>query len=393
MGNRLFEPALLEALDEAPAVVLLGARQAGKTTLALSLVDALAPDAAYLDLELPSDRERLMLDPEYYFNTNEGKLIVLDEIHRAPEIFQTLRGVIDKRRRKGRRTKQFLLLGSASLDLMNQSSESLAGRIAYLELTPVLIAELAEFGTRDLNPLWLRGGFPDSLMARTDSRSLRWRENFIRSYLERDIPMFGSRIPATTMERFWQMLAHNQGQMLNAAHIAGSLAVSGQSVARYLDLLVDLLLVRRLPPWEANAGKRLVRTPKVYIRDSGIVHALLNIETLDGLLGHPVCGATWETMIIENFLAIAPTGTKAHFYRTSAGAEIDLVLTLSAKERWAIEVKRSVSKPVPSKGFYFACDDINPKRRMLIYAGDQRFQLDKKTEVLPASAVVPALFD
>ena len=266
--------------------------------------------------------------------------------------------------------------------MLQQSSESLAGRIAWLELPPLTATEVENSPTA-LDDLWVRGGFPDSYLAEDDAGSFEWRLAFIQTYLERDIPMLGPRIPAETLHRFWEMLAHNQGQTLNAARIAGGLGVSGQTVARYLDVLVDLLLVRRLPPWMSNAGKRLVRLPKVYVRDSGTVHALLGIENKDRLLGHPVAGPSWEGFVIENLLASALPGTRASFYRTSAGAEIDLLMEMRAGAPWAIEVKRSVSAPNPSKGFHIACEDVAAARRFVVYPGTERFRLDPKTEVVP----------
>ncbi|MBA4174593.1 MAG: ATPase, partial [Hyphomicrobium sp.] len=277
------QKTLNELLDSSPAVVLLGPRQAGKTTLALAVADT--RPSKYFDLESDRDRAQLV-DVEEALGRFTDQLVILDEVQRLPQLFQPLRGLIDRGRRKGRRNAQFLLLGSASLDLLRQSGETLAGRIAILEMGPFDILELPE----RQDDLWLRGGFPDSVLAATGADSLRWRRDFIRTYLERDVPQFGPRIPAETLRRFWTMLAHRQGSLLNAAELARSLEVDGKTVARYLDLLVDLLLVRRLPPLHRNIGKRLVKSPKVYVRDSGIVHALLGIDRLDALLAHPVAG-------------------------------------------------------------------------------------------------------
>jgi predicted AAA+ superfamily ATPase len=388
MHRRSEQKRLLEVLRGFPAVALLGPRQVGKTTLALDLAEELGEGSVYLDLELPSDRAKLV-DAELYLRRHEEKLVILDEIHRLPGIFQTLRGLIDQRRRKGRRSCHFLLLGSASMELMQQSAETLAGRIAYEELTPFSAAEVA--GAGGVNPLWLRGGFPDSYLASSDEASFAWRMAFLATYLERDIPALGPRIAAETLRRFWQMLAHNQGQMLNGAQIAGSLGVSGATVGRYLDLMVDLLLVLRLQPWAVNAGKRLVRSPKVYVRDSGLVHALLGIRDMEELLGHPVVGASWEGLMIENVLGALPKTARAWFYRTAAGAEIDLVIELSERERWAIEIKRSVSNPAPSKGFHLGCADIGATRKMVIYPGEESFPLDAKTEAMPLHRLVALL--
>jgi uncharacterized protein len=382
MIARLAQPKLRKLLQQFPAVALLGPRQVGKTTLAHSLADELGQQALYLDLELPSDRAKLT-DAELYLSQHAERLVILDEIHRLPGIFETLRSLIDQRRRKGKRNCHFLLLGSASIDLLQQSAETLAGRIAYEELTPFSVSEVAAAGIGSADQLWVRGGFPDSFLAANDQDSFTWRSAFIQTYLERDVPALGPRIPAETLRRYWQMLAHNQGQMLNAAQLASGLGVSGHTVARYLDIMVDLLLVRRLQPWSTNAKKRLVRTPKVYVRDTGLLHALLGIRDQEELLGHPVVGASWEGMLIENILDALPATARSTFYRTSAGAEIDLVIEFSAKERWAIEVKRSLGNPAPSKGFYIGCEDIRATKQIVLYPGEERFSLDAKTEVMP----------
>ncbi|MEY4815530.1 MAG: hypothetical protein RLZZ162_2603 [Verrucomicrobiota bacterium] len=389
MIYRLAEARISDLLTRFPAVAVLGPRQVGKTTLARRIVEELGAAAVYLDLELPSHRAKLS-DPELYFSSQEDRLVVLDEIQRVPGLFEVLRGVIDERRRQGRRHRQFLLLGSASIDLLQQSSETLAGRIAYSELTPLLAEEVATKKRGDRDRLWLRGGFPDSFLAVDEAASVEWREEFIGTYLERDIPLLGPRIPAETLRRFWTMLAHEQGTLLNAASVAGAIGVSGQTVGRYLDLMVDLLLVRRLQPWSKNAGKRLVRSPKVYVRDSGLVHALLGLRDLDAVLGHPVTGGSWEGFVIENLLAAAPSGTSACFYRTAVGAEIDLVLDLPPKERWAIEIKRS-SAPVLSKGFYLGCGDIKATRRMVVHAGEDTFGLGDGVEAVSLPGALAAL--
>lgn len=387
MLQRSLQPRVARLLDQFPAVAILGPRQVGKTTLALSLAETLGENALYLDLELPSDRAKLS-DPELYLNQHEDRLVILDEIHRLPGLFETLRSLIDRRRRKGSRSRHFLLLGSASIDLLHQSAETLAGRIAYEELTPLSVAEVAGVGPDSADRVWVRGGFPDSFLAGSEENSFRWRTAFIQTYLERDVPALGPRIPAETLRRYWQMLAHNQGQMLNAAQLASGLGISGQTVARYLDIMVDLLLVRRLQPWATNAKKRLVRTPKVYVRDSGLLHALLDIRNQEDLLGHPVVGASWEGMLIENILDALPTTAAPTFYRTAAGAEIDLVIQFSAKERWAIEIKRSISNPAPSKGFYVGCEDIQATRQIVLYPGEARFNLDAKTEIMPLNRLL-----
>jgi len=381
MIPRVAKARLLDLLQRFPAVALLGPRQAGKTTLALSLEEQLKPQALYLDLELPSDRAKLA-DPELYLSQHRDRLVILDEIHRLPDIFQTLRSLIDRRRRTGRKVSQFLLLGSASIDLMHQSAETLAGRIAYLELTPFTAAEVGGTSPSAPDALWLRGGFPESFLADDDEGSFEWRTAFIQTYLERDVPALGPRVPAETLRRFWQMLAHNQGQMFNGAQLAAGLGVSGHTIARYLDILVDLLLVRRLQPWASNVRKRLVRSPKVYVRDSGLVHALLGIRTQEELFGHPIVGPSWEGMLIENILSSLPATVRSWFYRTSAGAEIDLVLEFGHKNIWAIEIKRSISNPVPSKGFYIGCADLKAARQIVLYPGQESYRTDPRSEVM-----------
>lgn len=376
MIPRRLLPALITALAEAPAVALLGPRQAGKTTLALEA--AKERPSVYLDLESEADRAKLA-EPELYLPRHEDKLVILDEIQRTPQLFRSLRGLIDAGRRRGRGKGRFLVLGSASMDLLKQSSESLAGRIRYLELGPL---DAAEAGRRRLEPLWLRGGFPESLLAASDEASLRWRADFIRTYLERDVPQLGPRIPAETLRRFWTMLAHQQGGLLNAAALARALAVDGKTVAAYLDLLVDLLLVRRLAPWHGNVRKRLVKAPKIYVRDSGLAHALLGIGEREGLLAHPVAGASWEGLAIESLIAAAPEGTEPYFFRTSAGAEIDLLLKLPGRRKpWAIEVKRSLA-PKIERGFHLACESVRPERRLIVYGGVERFPLADGVEAV-----------
>lgn len=370
MFARHAAPELSRLLGRHAAVGLLGPRQAGKTTLALALARNRA--SIYLDLESPADRARLA-DAEGYLGRHEDKLVVLDEIQRVPELFATLRGLIDRGRRRGLRSGRFLVLGSASIELLRQSAESLAGRIAYLELGPLDALEVAG-APGGADRLWVRGGFPDSYTARSGADSLEWRRAFIRTYLERDVPQLGPRIPAETLRRFWTMLAHSQGGLLNAARIAAGLGVSGQTVARYLDLMVDLLLVRRLASWDSNAGKRLVRAPKVFIRDSGVAHALLDIAGHEQLLGHPVAGPSWEGFVIENLAAAAPPGTAVGFYRTASGAEIDLVMQPKAGQTWAIEVKRSQA-PKAERGFHEACRDVGASRRFVVYPGTERFPI------------------
>ncbi|MBP9692392.1 MAG: ATP-binding protein [Alphaproteobacteria bacterium] len=366
-----------EALSRQAAVALIGPRQIGKTTLSLTISENVP--SLYLDLESFEDRAKLV-DPAFFLRNYEDRLVILDEIHRVPELFQTLRGLIDEGRRRGRRNGRFLILGSASMDLLRQSSESLAGRISYVDMGPFNILEIMFNEYSPLN-LWVRGGFPDSYLAENDDQSFLWRKDFIRSYLERDVALFGPRVPAETLERLWIMLAHCQGTLLNASRLASSLMISAQTTTRYIDLLVDLLLVRRLRPFHQNVGKRLVKSPKIYVRDSGIVHVLLGIKDYNALAGHPVVGASWEGYVIENLLTTAPTNTVASFYRTSAGAEIDLVLEIPGHGLWAIEIKQGLT-PKPKKGFYLACEDLKPDRRFCVYSGKEKYFMNPDIEAI-----------
>ena len=375
MINRRLTPLLNDAIGHMPAVALLGPRQVGKTTLALEVGRSF--NALYLDLESERDRAKLA-QPELYLADHQDQLVILDEVHRAPGLFPVLRGLIDKARRAGRNAGQYLLLGSASLDLLKQSGESLAGRIAYLELAPFNVLETPSLPNDEL---WVRGGFPDSLLAPDAARSLRWRQDFIRTYLERDIPQFGPRIAAETLRRFWGMLAHHQGGLLNTAQFARNLGVDAKTAASYLDLLVDLLIVRRLPAWHANIGKRLVKSPKVYVRDSGLAHALLAIPDKETLLAHPVVGQSWECFVIENLLVNAGDKAQGYFYRTSGGAEIDLLLAWPDGSLWAVEIKRSLS-PKVERGFHAACEDLGPVRKFVVYPGQERYRIAPDIEAI-----------
>jgi len=378
MIDRKIYPFLKEALARQAAVVLLGPRQVGKTTLAQEL--GKEESSIYLDLEWPEDRQKLE-NPGLFFGKHEDKLVILDEIHRVPEIFQPLRTIIDQGRRKHKGTGRFLLLGSASLELLNQSGESLAGRVEYIDLPPLNCLEIKE-DENELNQLWLRGGFPDSFLAKNEKNSLAYRMSFIRTYLEREIPQFGSRIASQTLERFWTMLAHSQGSIINASQLSRSLMLSAKSVTSYVDLFTDLLLVRKIPPYFANIKKRLVKSPKVYIRDSGLLHGLLGIRDFENLLGHPIIGNSWEGFVLENLINCSPTGTKSSFYRTSGGAEVDLVLELPGKQApWVFEVKHGIMGKL-NKGFYYAVEDIAPEKSFVVHKGKDSFPIDQQTEAL-----------
>ena len=365
----------MSLLEHMPAVALVGPRQAGKTTLAMAIAEG--RPSVYLNLESAADRARLA-EPALYFADHADELVILDEIHRAPGLFEALRGVIDAARREGRAAGRFLMLGSAAIDLLAQSGETMAGRIAFVELSPF---DVTEVGGERLDALWTRGGFPESFLAADDAVSLRWRQDFIRTYLERDIPQLGPRIPAETLRRLWTMFAHHQGGLLNAAQLARNLGVSGATIAHYLDLMVDLLLVRRLPPRLPNLGKRLVCSPKVYVRDSGLLHVLLGLADKEAVLGHPVVGPSWEGMAIENLLATAGPQAQASFYRTSHGAEVDLVLGWPGGGEWAVEIRRSLA-PTVERGFHSALADLSPERASIVYPGAERYRLAPSIEAI-----------
>lgn len=386
MYQRQSQQKLTQLLQQFPAVGLLGPRQVGKTTLA-SAQKTLDPNTLYLDLELPS-AQRQLDDPEAFLMAHAHQLVIMDEVQRMPELFGILRGVIDQRRRMGQASGQFLLLGSATGVLLQQSSESLAGRVAYVELPALQASEIftTPQSAKDLGALWVRGGFPLSWLAKSDAASMTWREVFISTYLEKDIPALGPRIPATTLRRLWTMLAHHQGELLDQSKLAAALAISGQTVSRYIDLLCDLMLVRRLPAWHGNVGKRLIRSPKVYVRDSGLVHALLGLSNQDALLGHPVAGSSWEGFVIEQLINAAPQA-QASFYRTSNGAEVDLVLTFRNQQTWTIEIKRS-SAPTVSKGFYQAATDLVAVRKLLVAPVDQTYPMKEGVEVVDVMTAI-----
>ena len=362
--------ALLELqrrLSAFAAVALLGPRQIGKTTLARQLAEQWPGGAVYLDLERPADVRRLT-DPDLFLRSQAPRLVILDKVHRMPALFQVLRGVVDDNRANGFRAGQFLLLGSASLDLIREADESLAGRLSHLELAGISVDEAASAGL-SLDQAWLRGGYPDSLTAATDEQSALWRADLIRSYLERDVPMFAPRIPTETLRRLWTMIAHTSGGLLNASRLATNLGISGPTVDRYVDLLTDLGLVRRLEPWFANLGKRLVKSPKVYVRDTGLLHCLLEIDTAHVLRGHPVVGASFESLCVESLIDAAATGPRPYFFRTATGDEIDLLFTRADEPAIAVEVKLSTA-PTLTPGFHRACDALGVEQRWLVTPGD-----------------------
>ena len=375
MINRRILPDITRALTEFPAVALLGPRQAGKTTLAKVIADT-QTDALRLDLERPSDLAKLA-DPELFLSRQGDRLVVLDEIQRQPELFAVLRALIDENRRPGR----FLLLGSASPQLLRQASESLAGRIAFHELAPFDIGEIQP-SHADLQKFWLRGGYPLSWLAQSEEASFAWRESFIATHLERDIPSFGIRVPGTTLRRFWQMLAHLHGQLWNASRLASGFGVSAPTVQHYLDILEATYMLHRLPPFQTNLGKRLVKSPKVYLRDSGILHALLGIASLDDLAGHPVVGPSWEGWVLEQIVQLLGSQWQFSFYRTASGAEMDIVAE-HGKRRIGFEIKFS-SAPALSKGFWSAMSDLSLERACVIAPVESGYPLAPDVEVVPA---------
>ena len=362
-------------LAQFPAVTLLGPRHVGKTTLARQI--AATHDTAYLDLEDPADLAKLT-DATGYLRQQRGRLVVLDEVQRKPEIFPILRVLIDEGIQAGTPTGQFLILGSASIDLLRQSSETLSGRMAVQELAPL---DVRETGPENSEYLWVRGGFPSSYLAANDHHSSVWREQFIRTYLERDIPQLGPRIPAQTLRRLWTMLAHGQGDLLNASSLATALAVDGKTVARYVDLLVDVLLVRRLTPYFANVRKRLVKSPKLYVRDSGLVHTLLGLDDLEAVLGHPVAGRSWEGFVLETLIRAAPHRSQPSFYRTATGVEVDLILELPGDRLWAVDIQRGTA-PSVSKGLHVALEDVRPDEAFIAYSGTERYSIGDGIEAI-----------
>ena len=383
MITRSLENRLNRALDSMPVVALLGPRQVGKTTLALEIAGKrLEKKWTYLDLELESDLSKLT-DAESYLKGFEGQLLIIDEVQRRPELFPLLRGLVDARKRKGEKAAQFLLLGSASRDLLYQSSESLAGRIRYLELSPFKVWELHQHDPLgfNVNKLWFRGGFPDSYLAASDEDSWEWRNDFIATYVERDLPGMGPRIPSARMKIFWTMLAHFHGQQIVYSSLGKSLEVSHTTIKTYLDILTDFYMVRQIQPWSGNTKKRLVKSPKIYLRDTGLLHKLLNIPSYESLLGNPMIGASWEGFVAENIILQLTDQWRYSYYRSSTQAEIDLVLEGPDDEVWAIEIKRSAA-PQISRGFHTAAEDIKATRKFVVYSGSERYPLGQSTEAI-----------
>ncbi len=365
------ESPILAALDSMPAVALIGPRQAGKTTLALEIAAKISKPASYLDLELPSDLTKLD-DAESYLRHRTDNLLIIDEIQRRPNLFPILRSIIDSRIRSGERTSQFLILGSASPQLLRQSSESLAGRIRYLELHPLTISEIQH--DLQIRDLWMRGGFPLSFLASDEDQSWSWRRDFISSYVERDIPQLGVAVPSAALRNFWSMLAYGNANQVNYSSLGLSMGVNHSTVRRYLDILKSAFVVRSLPPWTGNIRKRLIKSPKIYLRDSGLTHCLLGIKNYEDLAGNPAIGASWEAFVVENIVRVLSDQWSCSYYRSRGGAEIDLVLQNAKGTVRAIEIKHSLS-PRVTRGFYEGCTDVQATERYVIYTGTERFSL------------------
>lgn len=376
MIKRLLFRELPRAVAEFPVVALIGPRQVGKTTLAKEFARSRRGphrEPLYLDLELTSDMARLA-DAELYLEAQADRLVVIDEIQRRADLFPLLRALVDKRRRAGR----FLILGSANLLALRQISESLAGRIQFLELGPFSRTETPKVPTKRH---WLRGGYPEALQARSDEAAGRWRDALIRSYLEGDLPQLGFRVAAPELRRFWTMLAHDQGQPWNAQGLASSFGVSPPTATHYRSILEQMFLVRTLPAWHVNVKKRLVKSPRVYVRDSGLLHTLLGLASADALLSHPIAGKSWEGFVLEQILETACGHLEASYFRTHAGAEIDIVVHRGQKIRALVEVKLG-NKPLLSRGFYEARKDLGNPKAWVIYSGMERYPLSPGTEAI-----------
>jgi len=380
MIKRDLEDAILKSLKEFPVVGIVGPRQVGKTTLAKEIIKFLSRQSIYLDLELPSDLNKLR-EPELYLEQFTDKTIIVDEIQRMPELFPIIRALVDKKQENGR----FLLLGSSSPLLIKNASETLAGRIIYHELQSFSVFETG-LEKKEANRLWNRGGFPKSYLAGSDQQSFEWRQAFIKTYMERDIPQFGIRIPSVQLQRFWTMLAHVHGQIWNASTISSGLGVSAPTVKHYLNILEETFVVRRICPYYTNIGKRLIKSPKIYIRDTGIMHALLMIKNFDDLQGHPCIGHSWEGFVIEQIISHMPKYFQYFFYRTNAGAEIDLVLIKDGKIAIPIEIKYSL-EPKIEKGFWNAYDDLGCKKGYVVYSGREMYPIKQNLFALPLTEI------
>ena len=377
MINRDISEHLANRIGQAPVVALIGSRQVGKTTLAQDL--KIEKPTHYLDLELPSDAAKL-LDPELYLGGFSEQLVILDEIQRVPDLFPVLRSLVDQRRRKGERTAQFLILGSASPELLQKSSETLAGRISYMELNPLNLTEIAK-NDYEMKQHWFRGGYPDSFLAETDAVAVQWCEDFVGSYVERYMPQLGVTLAPLQLRRFCSMLAYQQGSTLNLSKLSRSMGIDGKTVRHYINLLEGLFILRRIPAWSRNAGKRLIKAPKIYLRDTGILHTLTDLHSLEQVLGHPVCGHSWEGYCIEQISQLLRPGYTSSHYRTAAGAEIDLVLESPANKVFAVEIKRSLS-PKITPAFRESMQTINASKGFYVMPSGDRFPLSDNVEAI-----------
>ena len=355
---RSIEKELLELARHFQVVGVTGPRQVGKTTLVKLIMDKLVKDVAYLDLERPSDRLKLE-DAELFLSQQTEKIVIIDEVQYNRELFPLIRVLVDRTNEAG----QFIILGSASPELIRDSSESLAGRIAYIKLEPFSLLEIPDHIPN--TQLWMRGGFPRAVLAESDDLWARWTDNFIRTYLERDLPSLGLRVEAPTLERFWRMLAHLSSKVLNMNELAKSMGLTSPPIKRYLDFMENAYLIKRLYPFSWNMKKRLVKSPKVYLTDTGLMHRLLNITSYDDLLGHPSIGASWETFAVNQILSINAERLSPYFYRTQNQAEVDLVLTRGFYPSAAIEVKYS-NAPKLSKGNYHAFEDVKAPHNFVV---------------------------
>lgn len=383
MIERFIFEELIELLEEFPAIALVGPRQVGKTTLAKKIGQQLKQKVVYIDLENPRD-ELKMSDPLLFFESNMDKCIIIDEVQRRKELFPILRSVIDSDRRPAR----FILLGSASPDLIRDSSESLAGRIFYKELTPFNILEVKNVS--DVKELLVRGGFPNSLLAKSDKMSLLWRSSFVQTYIEKDLPLLGMPVSPTESRRLIRMIAHLQGQLVNYAALSKSLGVSSPTIKKYLEFLEQAFLIELLEPFSGNTNKRIRKSPKLYIRDTGILNYLSGITDYHSLLSHPNVGAIWEGFVINQIKSILPLDVDCCYYRTQHGAEIDLIITFSNGERIGVEIKFS-SAPTLTRGNYETIEDLKLKKLYVIIPTDDQFLLKESVEVLGVQAFLETL--
>ncbi len=383
IARSLFHQLTL-ALESAPIVAIVGPRRVGKTTLATEILTQWKEKkVVYLDLELPSDLAKLD-DPEGYLKRFHNTLVIIDEAQTKLDIFPLLRSLVDLRRRSEEKAAHFLLLGSASQKLMTAAAESLAGRIRYLELMPLSLIEISKTDStpETQDQLWFRGGYPESYLAADEHDSWQWRRDYIRSVVERDIHLLVGNIHANTMLRFWLMLSHYHGQRINLSGFGKGLELSHTTVRNYLDVFTGLHLLRRLAPWSGNTRKRIVKSPKIYLRDSGILHQLLNISEFEDLWGHPVIGYSWEGFVIENILSVISSQWIYSYYRTTVQTEIDLILEGPGRAVWAIEVKSGVAPRLPN-GFHDACQDIQATRKFVIYRGEDVYPMSNGTTAMP----------